>query len=58
MREAYRLNKHDLYAAIPAGKQLHIFFIFTDTTLPDINVVTTAVLKGIAELKSSVIRPH
>lgn len=58
MREAYRLNKHELYTAIPVGKQLHLFFIFTDTTLPDINVVTTAVLKGIAELKSSVSRPH
>lgn len=58
MREAYRLNKHELYSAIPSGKQLHLFFIFTDTTLPDINVVTIAVLKGIAELKSSVNQAH
>jgi ribonuclease P protein component len=31
MREAWRLQKHILYAALPEKLQLHLFFIFTDT---------------------------
>jgi len=31
LKEAWRLHKHDLYAAIPPGKQLHVFLVFTGT---------------------------
>jgi len=50
MREAYRLNKHELYEAIPADKQLHVFFIFTDTTLPNQQLVTETIIKAIQQL--------
>jgi ribonuclease P protein component len=50
MVEAWRLNKHTLYAAIPEAKQLHLFLIFTGTTMPDYTTVSQAVIKGIAQL--------
>lgn len=50
MVEAWRLNKHTLYAAIPLQQQLHIFFIFTDAVLPDYETVKAAVVKGIDKL--------
>ncbi|MBL7719998.1 MAG: ribonuclease P protein component [Flavipsychrobacter sp.] len=45
MVEAWRLNKHPLYASLPAGIQLHLFLIFTDSSLPDFSAVETALLK-------------
>ena len=50
MAEAWRLNKHALYPAIPAGQQLHLFLIFTDVTMPDYEVVKDSVIKGIDKL--------
>jgi ribonuclease P protein component len=50
MVEAWRLNKHSLYTAIPADKQLHIFLIFTQTELPDYATVEGAVVKAIGKL--------
>ena len=51
MVEAWRLNKHTLYPAIPADKQLHIFLIFTHTELPEYAIVEGAVVKGIGKLR-------
>ena len=45
MVEAWRLNKHILYPVIPAGQQLHLFFIFTDKVLPDYETVREAMVK-------------
>ena len=50
MAEAWRLNKQTLYTTIPADKQLHLFFIFTDTAMPDQDTVKDAVVKGIGKL--------
>ena len=50
MAEAWRLNKHTLYASVPADKQLHLFFIFTDKAMPEYEVVKDAVVKGIGKL--------
>jgi ribonuclease P protein component len=50
MAEAWRLNKQLLYTAIPPDQQLHLFFTFIDTTLPDYETVRKAVLKGIEKL--------
>jgi ribonuclease P protein component len=47
MAEAWRLNKHTLYCIIPEGHQLHLFFIFTNTKMPDYETVLAAVVKGI-----------
>jgi hypothetical protein len=55
MAEAWRLNKHTLYSVIPPDKQLHLFLIFTDTTLPEYETVHSAVVKGIAKLQSLVV---
>jgi hypothetical protein len=50
MAEAWRHNKHILYAAIPAHTQLHIFLVFTGTTMPGYETVNTAVVNGINKL--------
>lgn len=53
MREAWRLNKHSLYAAVPANMQLHVFLIHTGAEMPDFDTVKAAVLKGIAALQET-----
>lgn len=50
LREAWRLNKHTLYTVVPEDSQLHIFLIFTDNKLPDIETITTVVITGIEKL--------
>lgn len=50
LREAWRLNKHKLYAAISPENHLHIFLIFTDKTLPDIQTAHATIIKGIEKL--------
>jgi ribonuclease P protein component len=53
MRESYRLQKHVLDEKIPAGKELHLFFIYTGKELPDYDFIfekTGAALKRIAKL--------
>lgn len=50
LREAWRLNKHKLYEAVPPECHLHIFLIFTDSTLPDIQIANATVIKGIEKL--------
>jgi ribonuclease P protein component len=54
LREAWRLNKHDLYAIIPPGKQLHLFLIFTDKEMPEFEKVQAAVIKAIEKLKQTI----
>jgi len=51
MVEAWRLNKHTLYAVIPENQKLHLFLIFTGSAMPDYEVVKDAVIKGIEQLK-------
>jgi len=50
LREAWRLNKGQLYPAIPAGSQMHLFIIFTDNTMPDFPSIEKAMKKGIDKL--------
>lgn len=57
MVEAWRLNKHEVHAAIPAGQQLHLFLIFTDIKMPDYETIHAAVVKGIGRLKERVAIP-
>lgn len=33
VREAFRLQRHTLAAQVPAGQQLHLFFIYTPTSI-------------------------
>jgi ribonuclease P protein component len=50
MVESWRLNKHTLTDSVPADKQLHLFFIFTDKAMPELETVQAAVVKGAAQL--------
>lgn len=50
MREAWRLQKGAFYSSIPAGMQLHLFFIYTDTKEADYPTVFAAVAKGLIKL--------
>lgn len=53
MREAWRLNKQSLYAAVPADKQMHVFLIHTSTEMPDFDTIQATVIKGIAALQET-----
>jgi hypothetical protein len=50
MREAWRLNKQLICSKVADEAQLHIFFIFTGTELPDFSTVETAMKKAIDKL--------
>lgn len=50
MSEVWRLNKHTLYAAIPASLQLHVFLVFISADMPDYEVVQQAGIKAMNKL--------
>ncbi len=58
MVEAWRLNKHTLYEAIPEGMQLHLFIVFNDTRMPAYEPVLEALLKGITKLAEKITEPQ
>ena len=49
MREAYRLNKNELYLSLK-GKQIAVFFIFTAKSVSDFNEIEFAIKKGLKKL--------
>lgn len=49
MREAYRLNKHELNRNIQ-GDRLAVFFVFTGKSLSDFSEIEAALQKGIRKL--------
>ncbi len=53
LREAWRLQQHELLSAVPEGRQLHLFLLFTDAALPDYTVVYDALGKAIGRLKTA-----
>lgn len=53
LREAWRLHKQSLYEAIPADKQLHLFFLFIGPELPDFTLVNASMQKAIAKLQQN-----
>jgi len=50
LAEAWRLNKHQLYETIPADKQIHLFFVFTDNKMPEYETAKSCTVKGIERL--------
>ena len=50
MREVWRLNKQQLYLAIPEESQLHLFLIFTNAEMPVLDTLQQTITKGIAQL--------
>lgn len=50
MAEAWRLQKQALYTSVPADKQLQVFLIFTDATMPEYSLVEKAVSEAIDKL--------
>lgn len=53
LREAWRLQQHEIIPAIPAESQLHLFLIFSDSALPQYGLVHSTVGKGLARLKKA-----
>lgn len=53
IREAYRLNKQDLYNEIGENR-LAVFFIFIGKTIPEYSIVEAGVKKGIKKLIQAV----
>lgn len=49
MREVYRLNKSDLYSEL-GEKQVAVFFIYTGKTIPEYQLIETAIKKGLKKL--------
>lgn len=49
MREAYRLNKAELYS-VAGETQIAVFFIFIGKTLPEYSQVETGMRKGIKKI--------
>lgn len=54
LREAWRLQQPELLPAIPEGKSLQLFLLFTDAALPEYVVVHAAVGKAISRLKDAI----
>ncbi len=54
LREAWRLQQHDLASSIPEDKQLHLFLLFTNTALPDYETVSAAVRQVNVKLKTAI----
>ncbi len=50
MREVWRKSKALVYDAVPAGKALHLFWIFSGAELPAYPVVEEAMTKAIGRL--------
>jgi ribonuclease P protein component len=53
MREAWRQQQSSLWPCIPAEKQLQVFLICTQSTLPDYQTVVEALSQGIVKLRKS-----
>ena len=50
MREAYRLNKMELYEAVHGESQLAVMFIYTGKEVRDYSVIEKGMKKAIAKL--------
>jgi len=50
MVEAWRLHKQPLYETIPGNRQMHLFFIFTDSAMPQYEPIKLAVIKAVEKL--------
>ncbi len=57
LKEAWRLQKHALYQQIPAGSQLHLFFVFTGPEKLSFDEAFAAI-KKVNEKLGSKINPH
>jgi hypothetical protein len=55
MVEAWRLQKHLIYPLIPSGRQLHLFLIFTDKKMPELDSIQAAVSKAIEQLSGIIV---
>lgn len=56
MIEAWRLNKQELYEAVPEGQQLHLFILYASPEMLDYPTLATAVQKGIEQLKTVLVK--
>jgi ribonuclease P protein component len=58
LREAWRLQQPPVREVVPPGRQLHVFILFTDKTLPGYDTVFAAVGKGIAQIQKALANEH
>jgi ribonuclease P protein component len=56
MVEAWRLNKQEVYEAVPDGQQLHLFILYTSPEMLDYPTVAAAVQKGIGQLITYIVK--
>lgn len=54
LREAWRLHKQQLYDYVPPASQLHLFFVFTESAMPNYDTVSNVVVKAIERLTKEV----
>lgn len=54
IREAWRLNKHELYAAVSPERQLHLFFIFTGPVNTDFAAMEKSIRSVIGTLSGKI----
>ena len=52
--EAWRLNKNIIYPLVHEKTQIHVFFIFTDSKMPDYSTVLTLMSKCIDKMSTIV----
>lgn len=56
MIEAWRINKHELYASVPEGMQLHLFIIYTPTVETDLLTLQETMQQAIARLMQEITK--
>ncbi|MFT4062651.1 MAG: ribonuclease P protein component [Edaphocola sp.] len=57
LREAWRHQKHDLYAQVPAGQQLQVFLIYTYNDVCTFEDAQTSVNKCLYQLSKRLVAP-
>ena len=50
VRDVWRQSKHPVYAAVPAGKQLHLMLLYTDVVIAERDAVQVALDKLLPKL--------
>lgn len=58
LKEAWRLQKHALYQAIPEDQQLHCFFVFTGNEKFNFTDAETAVRKATQKLETAISKAN
>jgi ribonuclease P protein component len=58
LREAYRLQKEGLREIVPAGRELHLFFVYLDKTMPSFALASQAMATCLSTLQKRLAHEH